>query len=297
MQADIPGRAQHQAVGVVVLQRAAAHGHFIAGRSGVLAHQRITVRHIHEHGQITGAGLVAAGQPGGLHVTGSRHAQQARLGIHLLDEGIQATWEGATQRMGSTVFAGHQGQVQHFGTGERGAHGQARTAALFGIHIILRDGDGFIHGQMGLGNQQTRHQLGQRGDGQHGMVVLAEQHFVGVLVHDQGHAALEIKRIGHCMQPGHLPERQAWLVGNGTNGAGSAAGGHAAGLARALGNALALGSRRGALLHGLLLDRGHGHLFLGNFLGRCGMRARGSESTTQGQQRENLSKSTEAGTA
>ena len=42
------------------------------------------------------------------------------------------------------------------------------------------------------------------GDGQHGMVILAEQDFMGFLVHHEGHAGLEIEGILRTMQAGDL---------------------------------------------------------------------------------------------
>ena len=46
-----------------------------------------------------------------------------------------------------------------------------------------------------LGDDQRGHQLGERGDRQDGLRVLAEQDFVGVLIEDQRDAGLQVERI------------------------------------------------------------------------------------------------------
>ena len=209
LQADIPVVALDQTVGVVELQRAATDGHFIAGRCGVLAHQRIGMRHRHQARQIACAGLVAAGQAGGLHIARVLHAQLQRLGVHQLHKLRQTAGISASQGMGSTVLAGHQRQMHHLGTRQGGTDTQAGAAVLFGIHIVLRDGDHLIHGQAGLRDQQTGHQLGQRGNRQHCLIVLAQQHLMCVLVNHISHAALQIQGIRDGVKTRHLPVGQA----------------------------------------------------------------------------------------
>jgi hypothetical protein len=110
------------------------------------------------------------------------------------------------ERVRGAVFARHQRQVQQFAARQRGADRQARTAALFGVDVVLGDGDELFVRQMGFADQQAGHQLGERGDGQHGMVVLAEQHFVRVLVDDQRDARLQVEHVVGAVQAGHLAE-------------------------------------------------------------------------------------------
>ncbi|EKD98017.1 MAG: hypothetical protein ACD_23C00624G0001 [uncultured bacterium] len=80
--------------------------------------------------------------------------------------------------------------MQHLATGQGSAYAQARAAALFRIHVILGNGHKLIHGQTGLGDDEARHELGQRCNGQHRMVVLADQNLIRVLVDHEGHAGL-----------------------------------------------------------------------------------------------------------
>ena len=136
------------------------------------------------------------------------HSQRLGLGIHQGHKNVQATREGAAQRMGSAVLAGHERQVQHFATREGRAHRQARPATLFGIHIILGDRDRLIHGQLRLGDQHARHELGQRRNWKHRLIVLAQQDLVRVLVYHQRHAGLEIQRVIDFVQTRHLTKRR-----------------------------------------------------------------------------------------
>ena len=53
---------------------------------------------------------------------------------------------------------------------------------------------------MGLADQQAGHQLGNRRNGNHRVVVFAEQHFLGILVYHQRHARLQSQRIVFTMQ-------------------------------------------------------------------------------------------------
>ncbi|MNY39880.1 hypothetical protein D3C86_1745880 [compost metagenome] len=110
--------------------------------------------------------------------------------------------------MGSAVLAGHESQMQHFAAGERSPDRQPGATAFFSVYIVLRDGDGFIHRQIGLRDDHPGHQLGQRGYGQNGVIVLAEQHLMRVLVNDKSHAGFEFQRIGDFMQACNLPKRE-----------------------------------------------------------------------------------------
>jgi len=200
LKADVPRRVLDQAIRVVVVQRATTEVDLVTGRRGQIAQDGALVGHGHQGREIARARLVGAGQAGGLDVTGVRHAQFQRLLVHQAHELSKTARVGATECMGGPVFAGHQRQVHQLATAERGAHGQARTAALVGVHVVLRDGDHFLHVQVGVCHHQAGHELGQRGDRQHGRVVLAEQHFVGFLIDHQGHAGIEFERIVHRTQ-------------------------------------------------------------------------------------------------
>ena len=161
--------------------------------------------HRHQARQVARTGLVAAGQAGGLHIARVLHAQLQRLGVHQLHKLRQTAGISASQGMGSTVLAGHQRQMHHLGARQGGADTQTGAAVLFGIHIVLRDGDHLVHGQTSLRDQQTRHQLGQRSNRQHCLIVLAQQHLMCVLVDHISHAALQIKGVRDGVKTRHLP--------------------------------------------------------------------------------------------
>ena len=132
-----------------------------------------------------------------------------RLGVHRRDEGVQAARVVTAQRIRGPVLRGHQRQVQHLAARQPRADRQARTAALFGVDVVLRDRRApRPSAGSACGDHHRRHQLGDRGDRQHGVGVLAEQHLVGVLVDDQGHAGLQVERIVGAVQAGQLAERR-----------------------------------------------------------------------------------------
>jgi len=63
-----------------------------------------------------------------------------------------------------------------------------------------------------LDHDQRRHQLGDRCNRKHGRRVLAQQHLVGVLIDDEGHARLQVQRVEGRVQARGLAER--WLSGH-----------------------------------------------------------------------------------
>jgi hypothetical protein len=178
----------------------------VFGRGGQRTHRGIGIGGIDQQRQVLRARLVAARQAGGLDVARVLHAQHLGLGVHDAHEGGQPARIGAAQRVRGAVFARHQRQVQQFAARQRGADRQARAAALFGVDVVLGDGDQLFVRQMGLADEQAGHELGERSNGQHGVVVLAEQHFVRVLVDDQRDARLQVEHVFGAMQAGHLAE-------------------------------------------------------------------------------------------
>ena len=111
--------------------------------------------------------------------------------------------------MRCAVFARHQGQVHQVTTAEHCAYGQAGRAPFFGVHIGLGDADAFVHGQIGLSDDQSRHQFGQGCNRQNHMVILAVEDFLRLLVHHQGDAGVQAQRVGSGMQARHLAKRCA----------------------------------------------------------------------------------------
>ena len=148
-------------------------------------------------------------RPGRLDVVGVVHAEGVRLLVHGDDEGAEAARVVAAESVGGAVFRRHQRQVQHFLAAQLRADLQARAAALFGVDVVVGDRDRLVERQARFGDDDGGHQLGERGDRQDRLRVLAEQDLVGVLVEDQGDARLQLERIGGLMQADQLAERRA----------------------------------------------------------------------------------------
>jgi hypothetical protein len=138
----------------------------------------------------------------------SLHAELARLVVHLGDEHREAARIGAAEGVRGAVLRRHQRQVEHVAARQRGADLEPRAAALLGVDVVVGDRDHLVEGQVRLGDDDRGHQLGDRGDRQHRLGVLGEQHLVGVLVEHQGDARLELERIGFVVQAGKLAERR-----------------------------------------------------------------------------------------
>ena len=215
--------------------------------------------HAHQRRQVTCAGLVVARQARRLDVARIRHAQLTRLGIHAGDEGPQPAGVGTPKGMRRAVLTRHQRQVQHLAPRQRGAHAQARATALFCIDVVLGDGQRLVHGQMRLGNQEPRHELGQRSDRQNRLVILAEQHFMRILVNHQGDAGLERKRVADLVQSGQLAKRLPLRRHIRRTHRGFGAAGHLARRGRFAGCRTLGGGGADLLLLGRLLGRGMGH--------------------------------------
>jgi hypothetical protein len=130
-----------------------------------------------------------------------------RAGVHQADKRVQPARIGAPQRMGCTVFAGHQRKVQQLATAQLSAHLETGTAPLLRIDVVLADHDHLVHRQASLCHDQTGHQLGQRGNRQHRAVVLAEKDLARVLIHDQGDARFEVQGVRCAMQTSQLSKR------------------------------------------------------------------------------------------
>ena len=90
-----------------------------------------------------------------------RHAKAFSAIVHGFYKQGHATWICSAKRVCGTIFTGHQGQVQQVTSAKYRANSQTRGAALFGIHIILCDGDHFALQQVGIADDQTGHQFGE----------------------------------------------------------------------------------------------------------------------------------------
>ena len=166
------------------------------------------VRRLDQGGEIAGARLVGARQAGRLDVARVHHAELARLVVHLGDEHGEAARIGAAEGVRSAVLGRHQRQVEQVAARKRGADLEPRPAALLGVDVLVGDRDHLVEGQVRLGDDDRGHQLGDRGDRQHRLRVLGEQHLVGVLVEHQGDARLQLERIDFVVQAGKLAERR-----------------------------------------------------------------------------------------
>ena len=115
---------------------------------------------------------------------------------------------GAAERVRRAVLGRHQRQVQQVAARQLRADLEPRAAALLGVDVVVGDRDHLVERQARLGDDERGHQLGDRGDRQHRLRVLGEQHLVGVLVEHQGDARLQLERIDVVVQPGELAERR-----------------------------------------------------------------------------------------
>ena len=191
-----------------------------------------------QNSQIIGARLVLAGQASWFHIAGVLHAQSPGPLVHAADKHIHTARESAPQSMGCAIFTGHEGQVHQLTSAEIGAHSQARRTPFFRVHVGLGDADALVHGQVGLGNDQACHQLGQGCNWQDRVVIFAVEDFLGLLVHHQGHAGVQAQSIRCGMQACHLAKRCA-------DGAGTLAGPELFGIPASFGQGLVSG--RGSL--------------------------------------------------
>ena len=168
--------------------------------------------------QVLSAGLVAAGQARRFDIVRGLHAQFARLAIHGADKLVEATRVVPSQHVSGTVFRGHQGQVQHVAARKLRADGQARPATGRGVDIIFGHHQHFVQRQQRFCDHQCSHQLRDRGYRQHRAGVLAEQHFVGVLVDDQRNARLQRQLVANGVQTCDLTEGKLGRHKNDTAG-------------------------------------------------------------------------------
>ncbi|MNT09116.1 hypothetical protein D3C72_1438850 [compost metagenome] len=146
---------------------------------GVLADQRVAGGGGRQLGEIVGAGDVARIEPRAVGEVGVPHAEHAGLGVHRLDKGAAATRVVPRQGRGGAVLRRHQGDVQHVGTAQARADGQARAGALDPVHIVHGDGDGVGEALIAVQHHQRRHQLGDGGDRHHPVGVALGQDLAG----------------------------------------------------------------------------------------------------------------------
>jgi hypothetical protein len=132
------------------------------------------------------------------------HAKFPGLGIHRLDEGVDAARIVAAQCGGGAVFRAHQGDVQQVAARHAGADGQAGTGELMLVDVGVGDGQHLVQVLLGLDHEQAGHQLGDRGDRQGDGGILFEQHFRAGLVQHIGDRGTQVERIVGTVQAGHV---------------------------------------------------------------------------------------------
>ena len=197
LQADVPARVAHQAVGVAELQLRA--GRPRPAYSGEVDSSRIigcSCAALTSVARSLRARLVLARQAGRLDVAGVVHAQQLRPWRSWPRRTPAGRPGSAAERMRGAVLGRHQRQMQHLAR----ASAACRRAGASGCPSRCRRRPAVIvsissSGRLRLGDDQRGHQLGDRRDRQHGLGVLAEQHLVGVLVDHQGDAGLQVQRV------------------------------------------------------------------------------------------------------
>ncbi len=208
LQADLPIGALDQAVRGVVLQHAVADLDLVFGRRGELAHRGIGVGGVDQQGQVlarsTGCGSTARWARRSACPSCRAACALAFIDAH---EGGMPPGIGAARARAPRGFRWTSAPGAAVRRAAACVPTFRRERLPFSVSTSSwRDGDELIHRKRGLADDQARHELGQRSDGQHGVVVLAEQHFARVLVDDQRHAGLQVQRIFVCVQAGQLAE-------------------------------------------------------------------------------------------
>lgn len=126
------------------------------------------------------------------------HPQLFGLGVHGTHEGGTSPGVMTRQRRGHAVFRRHQRQVQGITATDLGPHAHARIGVLDGVAIVAVHGEGLVEILPGIKHHQSRHQLGERGDGAATGCILLIERLAGADLHHQGAARLQLQfcRIG-----------------------------------------------------------------------------------------------------
>ena len=99
----------------------------------------------------------------------------------------------APQRIGRAVLARHQARCS-ISSRVSTVPGCRRSGCSSRCRCPAADGQLLVERQASLDDHQGGHQPGDGRDGQHGLRVLGEQDFVGLLVHHKRHTGLERER-------------------------------------------------------------------------------------------------------
>jgi len=102
--------------------------------------------------------------------------------------------------------------MQQFTSAQLCPHPQSGGTPFFDIHIRLADGEHLVHGELSFADDEARHQFRQGSDGQHSLLILAEQDFLGILIDDQGNTGLQCQFIMGSMQAGQQAKKKAWTT-------------------------------------------------------------------------------------
>ncbi len=192
-QLDVPVVLAHQGVGVAkaegVVGFAEGDGLLVGGAE--LLYQRVLAAGADQLDQVIGTGDIAFGQPGGLDIMCTGHAQRPRLGVHRLDEGRVATRIVVSEARGGAVLGRHQGQQQHLAAADLAADTHAGEHALHLPGIADGHRQRLIQRQLGVQHDHGGHQFGHRGDRHHHVRIAGIEHFIGLQIDQQGAAGGE----------------------------------------------------------------------------------------------------------
>ena len=190
-QFDIPVRVFQQAVGVgEVKWPAAGKGtNFLFQGGRGLGDQRVGLRRGNHPGKIAGGGEIFRVQAGRIGESAAGHTQGSGLLVHLRHKGVHAAWVGTAQRRGGAVFRRHECQQQQFTSGQGGTHGQARAGHADQVAVGAGDSQLLIQVELGVQHHHGSHELGNGGDGAHGIDILAEDYVALAVEHDGGSRA------------------------------------------------------------------------------------------------------------
>ena len=129
---------------------------------------------------------IAVIQTGRFVKTAVAHTQTLCLGIHSRNECVNPARISTRQRVGRTVFAAHQAQVQQFLARQRRTDTQTATRTFQPVDFFRRNRNQLVHVQIGIQQHNRTHQFGNRRNRHHAVGVFLIQHFTGFVVHNQG---------------------------------------------------------------------------------------------------------------
>jgi hypothetical protein len=111
------------------------------------------------------------------------------------DHGRHAAGIIISQSVRCAILRGHQREVHQIAPGKDGADGQPRKRRFWEIPVGVGNLNGLIERLLGVQNHQSRHELGDGGDGRSHVRVAGEEHRRVVLIDDEHRTGLQ-SRVG-----------------------------------------------------------------------------------------------------